>query len=119
MIYDMKLIENEFNNVKYKGKVIEVRINDEKRRGIVKGDKILFHKLPDMKESILVNVEQVDKFYRFEEVYRKFPTYYFGYKGSSIKDLVDKIYKIYSKEEEKNLGVVAIKFNIDESNFTN
>ena len=30
MIYNMKLVENEFYNVKYRGKIIEVRINDKK-----------------------------------------------------------------------------------------
>lgn len=118
-MHNMRLIEDEFNNIKYKGKVIEVRINDEKRRCIGEGDKIIFHKLPDMKESILVNVEKVYVFHRFEEVYGKFPISYFGYEGISTKDLLDKIYAIYSKEEEKNLGVVAIKFNIDKSNLTN
>ena len=113
MIYEMKLLENEFNNIKNRGKIIEVRINDEKRKHINKGDKIIFHKLPDMKEFILVNVEEVYKFHKFEEVYLNFPVSYFGYDNISTKAMIEKIYKIYTKEEEKNMGVVAIKFNIE------
>ena len=62
MIYDMKLVEDEFDNVKCRGKIIEVRVNDEKRSKIVRGDKILFHKLPGMDESILVNFKTSRKY---------------------------------------------------------
>jgi ASC-1-like (ASCH) protein len=55
----MKLRESEFNNIKYNGKIIEIRLNDEKRENIKSRDKIIFYKLPYMKESILVTVEQV------------------------------------------------------------
>jgi len=110
MVYEMKLIENEYDNVKYNGKIIEVRINDEKRKHIRKGDKIIFYKIPNMDQSITVNVEQVFKFNSFQEVYESFPLSYFGYTNNSIHDMIQKIYKIYTKEEEKNSGVVAIKF---------
>ncbi|NLP35935.1 MAG: ASCH domain-containing protein [Clostridiales bacterium] len=113
MLYEMKLLENEFDNIMYKNKVIEVRINDAKRKHIQKGDKIVFYKLPDMRQSIIVNVEQVIKFNSFQEVYRSFPVSYFGYNNSSINNLVENIYKIYTKEEEKNNGVIAIKFNVE------
>lgn len=113
MIHEMKLVENEFNNIKYNGKIIEVRINDEKRRHIYKGDKIIFYKLPYMKEYILVNVEQVFNFSSFQEVYENFSTSYFGYRNSCTDDMIKKIYKIYTKEEERDMGVVAIKFNVE------
>ncbi|HZJ76219.1 MAG TPA: hypothetical protein VFC70_00795, partial [Oscillospiraceae bacterium] len=89
-----------------------VRINDEKRKNIVKGDRLLFYKLPDMKESISANVEQIYNFCGFKEVYESFPMSYFGYDGIHPEDMLDKIYGIYTKEEE-NLGVVAIKFNVE------
>lgn len=114
MIYEMKLIEDEFNNVKHGKKIIEVRINDEKRRNIIEGDQIVFHKLSDMKEIILVKVEQVHKFCTFKELYENFPISYFGYDKISITDMLDKIYRIYTKEEERNCGVVAIKIDTKE-----
>ena len=66
-----------------------------------------------MKESILVNVEQVNKFHKFKDVYGNFPISYFGYDDASTEDMLDKIYSIYTKEEETNNGVVAIRFNIE------
>jgi len=113
MIHKMKLLESEFDNIKYNGKILEVRLNDEKRKSIKSGDKIIFYKLPYMKESILVNVEQVFAFSSFIEVYTKIPIAYFGYKNMSIEEITNKIYTIYTKEQEKARGVVAIKFNVE------
>lgn len=113
MIHKMKLLESEFDNVKYNDKILEVRLNDEKRKSIKSGDKIIFYKLPYMKECILVNVEQVFVFSSFIEVYTKFPSAYFGYKNMSIEEIINKIYTIYTREQEENRGVVAIKFNVE------
>ena len=110
MIYEMKLIENEFNNVKYNGKIIEVRLNDCKRKLIHKNDIIKFDKITDKNESILVNVEELFFYSKFEEVYSNFPKSYFGYKDIEIEDIVKNIYKIYTKKEEQTNGVIAIKF---------
>lgn len=50
----MKLEEEYFNYIKNGTKRIEIRLFDEKRRKIKIGDKIIFYKLPDMKEKIEV-----------------------------------------------------------------
>ena len=114
MIYKMKLIESEFNNIKYRGKIIEVRINDEKRKSISKGDKIIFYKLPNMEEMIQVKVEQVFNFSSFHKVYENFPISYFGHTNIDIKNMINRIYQIYTKEEEIAKGVLAIKFKLDD-----
>ena len=113
MMYKMRLIEDEFDNIKYHNKIVEVRLNDEKRRNIHKGDKIVFYKLPHTTESIQVSVEQTFIFSKFIDVYNNFPSSYFGYKDIDIEEIVRKIYKIYNKEQEKSIGVMAIKFNVE------
>jgi ASC-1-like (ASCH) protein len=104
----MKLIESEFNNIKYNGKIIEIRLNDEKSR-----DKIIFYKLPYMKESILVTVEQVYIFTSFSKAYAYFPKTCFGYENMSTEEIIKNIYLIYTEEQERSRGVMAIKFNVE------
>lgn len=112
MIYEMKLLKNEFDNIKYNGKIIEVRINDAKRRDIHKGDIIRFNKISDKEEAICVSVEETFLFPSFQKVYESFPISYFGYNNLDIKDLLDRIYTIYTREEEQDLGVTAIRFKV-------
>ncbi|KEI89335.1 hypothetical protein N493_07460 [Clostridium botulinum B2 433] len=116
MIHKMKLLEKEFNNIKYNNKIIEVRLNDKKRRKINIGDKILFYKLPKLKESILVDIKDIYKFSTFKEVYDKFPQRYFGYKNLTKEQILNNIYSIYSIKEEMENGVVAIKFKLYNDN---
>lgn len=113
MIYKMKLLESEFNNIKYNNKIIEVRLNDKKRKKIKSGDKIVFYKLPNMQESILVNVEQVLVFPSFLDIYMSFPKAYFGYDKMSIESIMKNIYRIYTRKQENEEGVMAIKFNVE------
>ena len=113
MIYKMKLIESEFNNIKYNGKIIEIRLNDEKRENIKSRDKIIFYKLPYMKESILVTVEQVYIFTSFSKAYAYFPKTCFGYENMSTEEIIKNIYLIYTEEQERSRGVMAIKFNVE------
>lgn len=113
MIYKMKLLENEFNNIKFNGKTLEVRLNDDKRRRIKRGDWIIFYKLPHLDENILVNVEQVFIFSSFSEVYTRFPKECFGYRDIGMNDIIKNIYTIYTEEEEKEKGVMAIKFRLE------
>ncbi|MBV1821232.1 ASCH domain-containing protein [Anaerosalibacter bizertensis] len=117
MIYKMKLLENEFNNIKHNGKILEVRLNDEKRKNIKSGDEIIFYKLPYMKEYIGVYVEQVYVFSSFLEVYTKFPKEYFGYSNISMEEIMKKIYTIYTKEQEKVKGVMVIKFRVESKSY--
>lgn len=116
MIHKMKLLEHEFNNIKYNRKVLEVRLNDKKRRNIKKRDKIIFYKLPYLSETILVNVEEVFIYSNFLEVYSIFPKEYFGYKHKTIEEIINNIYTIYSKEQEKAYGVMVIKFKVESNN---
>ena len=52
----MKLNESPFERIKDGTKTIEFRLYDEKRRQIKIGDQIEFSKLPELQETILVDV---------------------------------------------------------------
>lgn len=110
MIHKMRLKSEEFYNIKYNNKIIEVRLNDEKRKRIKVGDKIVFYKLPELSESILVTVEEIHTFLTFKQLYQMYPLHCFGYINQNIDEVLNKIYTIYSPEQERKNGVIAIKF---------
>lgn len=110
MIYEMKLIEKEFNNIKYNGKILEVRLNDEKRKKIKVGDEIIFYKKPLQEESILVEVKEIHIFNTFENAYMHFENKDFGYCNLNIEEMLGNIYSIYNINQEKKYGVMVMKF---------
>ena len=67
----MKLKESPFERIKNGTKTIEFRLYDEKRSKIKIGDQIEFSKLPDLKETILVNVLDLYKDSTFESLFKK------------------------------------------------
>ena len=61
MLHKMRLNESPFERIKNGTKTIEFRLYDEKRRQIKIGDKIEFSKLPELQETILVEVLELYK----------------------------------------------------------
>ncbi|KOA18322.1 hypothetical protein CLHOM_32190 [Clostridium homopropionicum DSM 5847] len=114
MLHEMRLRPEEFDNIKYNNKIIEVRLNDKKRRKINVGDKIIFYKVPELNETINVKVKNIYKFSTFKDLYSGFPSTYFGYSNLNISDMLNKIYSIYSHKKEEEEGVLAIMFQIDD-----
>lgn len=61
MLHKMRLNESPFERIKNRTKTIEFRLYDEKRSQIKIGDKIEFSKLPELQETILVEVLELYK----------------------------------------------------------
>ncbi|QAT38822.1 ASCH domain-containing protein [Clostridium sp. JN-9] len=114
MLHKMRLKSEEFYNIKYNNKIMEVRLNDEKRKKIKVGDKIIFYRLPELGEFIFVTVEEIYKFMTFKQLYNMFPLHYFGYNNQNINEILNRIYSIYSPEQEEKNGVIAIKFKVED-----
>lgn len=107
MIHKMKLQNEPFEEIKNGTKTVEFRLYDEKRRKVKIGDKIEFSKLPDLKEKILVQVLDIYVYDTFENLFKKI------YKDEEeIKENVKLMYEFYSKEKEKEFGVVGIKIKL-------
>jgi len=113
MIHNMKLRPEQFDNIKYNNKIMEVRLNDKKRRQINVGDKIKFYRSPELSEFIIVKVKDISIFLTFKELYNEFPSSYFGYGSLDINKSLNRIYSIYTPEQEEKNGVIAIMFQID------
>lgn len=109
MTHHMKLIEEMFEKIKNKEKVIEIRLYDKKRQKLKVDDIIIFSKLPDLKETLKVKVLSLKTFQNFKEMYKKLPKNLYGYKNISLEKLLNILYKIYSTEQEKIYGVLVIE----------
>ncbi len=89
-------------------KTVEVRLNDEKRRQIKKGDVIEFIQVPNKSETLRVKVLDVTVFATFQEMYEMIPFAEFGCEGWTMEEMVDGTYEIYTKEQEAKWGTLAI-----------
>ena len=107
MLHKMKLNEGPFERMKNGTKTIEFRLYDEKRSKIKIGDQIEFAKLPDLQETILVDVLDLYREDTFENSFKKLFT-----DEDEIKRKTTSMYQYYSPDEEKQYGVVGIKISL-------
>lgn len=104
MKHDMKLLESPFNKIVSGEKDVEFRLYDEKRKQIKIGDTIVFSKLPDLCDKIEVEVSDLYHYQTFRELLS-----FLGYEEEILEDKLNGIYKIYTKEQEQENGVLGIK----------
>lgn len=107
----MKLQEKYFNYIKFGTKEFEIRLNDEKRKKIKKGDLIEFQKEPLLEEKIIYEVDDLFCFTNFEELINEFDIKYLADNDESSETLLKSLNSFYSDEDQKKYGVVAIKLN--------
>ena len=107
MIHKMKLQESPFERIKNGTKTVEFRLYDEKRSKIKIGDQIEFAKLPDLQETILVDVLDLYREDTFENLFKKLFT-----DEDEIKKKTTSMYQYYSSDEEKQYGIVGIKISL-------
>jgi ASC-1-like (ASCH) protein len=113
MNHTMKLLESPYDRISSGKKTIEIRLFDEKRQKINVGDTIEFSKLPELKEKLKVRVIELLRYKTFKDLINDYGLEYYGHsKNYLIKDFLEDIYKIYSKEDEKKYGVLGIKIQI-------
>lgn len=109
MHFVMKLDPVPFDATKQRQKVIEVRLNDERRKGLKAGDTIEFQKLPDLREKLKVRVLAVRLYPTAQDLVRREE---FGKTGGiykSIQDWEDALFGYYSKEKQAQFGLLSIE----------
>ena len=111
-IYNMKLMSKYFDYIKYGSKRIELRLNDEKRKKIKIGDKIIFQDLSD--NSRFLDTRVIDLYYdnNFSSLIDKHNIELFADASISKEELLLRLNEIYSKNAQKQYGVVGIKLEI-------
>lgn len=105
----MKIQEDFFEQVKSGKKVYEVRVYDEDMQKIVIGDTIIFKKMPNLIDGVVTKVVDVKKFDTFEQMAQTLSLSSVGFDKKNASQ-VSRFYRsLYSKEDEKKYGVIAIK----------
>lgn len=111
---EMKLTNLPFNQIKEGSKLIEVRLNDEKRKALEVGDVIIFHNL-STNELLEKEVTSLQIYSSFKELYNAYDSILLGARGYSLLEYEQSMYEYYSKEQEKEYGILAIHLRpIDE-----
>ncbi|MBO5939000.1 MAG: ASCH domain-containing protein [Clostridia bacterium] len=109
----MKLNPSPFQTIKEGKKTIELRLYDEKRQKISVGDTITFINTEDSTETLLVDVKQLFIFDSFDELYKKLPLLDCGYTEENVATASPYDMELYySKEQQKEYGVVGIKVSL-------
>lgn len=109
MIHKMKLNESPFDRIKNGTKTVEFRLYDDKGKQIKVGDKIEFSKLPDLQEKLIVEVLELYQDKTFENLFKQL----YKEDEEEIKRKTQSMYEIYSREKEKQYGVLGIRIKID------
>lgn len=112
MIYEMKLQPKYYNFMLNGTKRIEIRLNDEKRKNIKRGDKIKFYKEPNLEESFLTEVEEVLRFHSFREMVDNLKIEELADKKFTKEELINTLEKYYSKDKQKEYGVLGIRIKL-------
>lgn len=109
MRWEMRLHPRPFEQVAVGNKVIEMRLNDEKRQQLRVGDQIEFTSRADEVQKVLVEITALPTFATFKELGESFPPAEYG---SESRAEYEEMYQYYSPEDEAKYGVVAIKFKV-------
>lgn len=112
MKHTMGLYSEYFGQIKEGVKQIELRLNDEKRRQINVGDVIEFGKLPGKNELIQVEVTELTPYPNFRSIYEQVSFADLGCAGWTMDAMMKETYAIYSQQQEKEWGALAIGFKL-------
>ena len=109
MTHCMHLSESAFNAIYHGTKRVEVRLSDEKRRAVKKGDEIIFS-CPTL-GSFSARVVNNRTFASFAELFEFYPPERLGYaKGERARP--SDMYRYYSAAQEQTFGVAAIEIEL-------
>ena len=109
MIYEMNLSNKYFKLLKEEKKEIEIRLNDEKRKDLKVGDKIIFIEENQRIEKLETAVIRLEYFRTFKELIDKYTVKEIASDSITKEELLEDLYKFYPKGKERKYGVVAIK----------
>ena len=106
----MNLCNSPFLSIKSGKKTVEMRLNDEKRSIIHKGDTIIFLNI-DTNEEIIVKVIETTVYKDFFDLYKHYNKVDIGYKENEISDPQD-MFQYYSSDKIEKYGALAIKIEL-------
>jgi ASC-1-like (ASCH) protein len=111
MIHEMRLDPAPFEEIAFGKKLIESRLNDEKRQKIKVGDIIEFSKGPDCVEKIKVKVLELNKYKTIKDFVDNSPIELWGPRFKTREQLMEAPWG-YPKEEIEKYGFLGIKMKL-------
>ncbi|MBU9674502.1 ASCH domain-containing protein [Planococcus sp. CP5-4] len=110
--HKMKLYKEPFRQIQSGKKTVEVRLYDQKRRRLKRGDTIEFTKLPGEDEKLTVKVTKLCTYPTFREMFEDIPAEKFGTVDNNIEKWVESIHTLYSPAREQEWGSLAIEIEL-------
>lgn len=110
-MFTMKLDQKYYNYILNGTKEYEIRLNDEKRRLLKKGDFIKFQNVSNESDYFIAQVDDLLYFNNFLEVINSIDIKKLSDKNDTALKLMNALNHFYSKESQEKYGVVAIKLN--------
>jgi ASC-1-like (ASCH) protein len=108
-VHRMNLHASPFRKTVEGRKVIEMRLNDGKRRSLKIGDEIEFSNRDNPTERAKVEITDLKQFSTFKDICETYnPSEY----GSESKDSYVRMYQYYSPDDEARFGTLAIRFRL-------
>ncbi|HDR7793731.1 TPA: ASCH domain-containing protein [Bacillus luti] len=111
MRHQMGLYNKPFQSISSGKKVFEVRLYDKKRQQIKKGDEIVFTNLMTA-ATMAVKITEIKRYESFQEMYEHINKKLLDCENISLEEMLESTYKIYTKEQEKKWGTVAIGIEV-------
>lgn len=109
MKHTLKLQPKYYECVKNGTKIIELRLLDQKRKGIKIGDEIEFLREPELNESIITKVKGLLLYSSFEDIIADYPISYFSDGETTKEELIEVLNSFYPKQKQEELGVIGIR----------
>ena len=111
---NMKLQNVPFKQIKDGSKIIEVRLNDEKRKTLEINDIIVFSNTKT-NEQVEKKIISLKTYSSFKELFNNYDNILLGARGYNESEYEQSMYSFYTKEDEQKYGVLAIELEkIDE-----
>ena len=101
-----------FDLIKSGEKVLEGRLNDEKRKTFNVGDTITFYKEPEKEETMQVIILDKYIFKDFEEMANNLNKKDLGFAKHTKEEMINTYRTIYKREDENKYGVVIFKIKV-------
>ena len=112
-LFEMILVDKPFKLIKKGSKVVEVRLNDEKRKEMKTNDIIKFHNLSGF-ETIEKKIKALKLFKNFSELYDNYDNVVIGARGMSKEEFIAYMYQFYTPKQEEKYGALAIELYSDD-----
>ena len=109
MEHELKLQPRYYEYILNGSKDIEIRLYDEKRQKINIGDTIIFKKEPELNESFKVKVVGLLRYENFDSLFNDFTIDRLADKSMKKSELLEELEKFYTKEKQKEYGVLGIR----------